>query len=176
MPSLHVVGGAMPKVDALDKVTGQAVYAADKLTEGMLYLRVVRSDRPHALIKGLRLDQAKSVEGVVDMWLAGDLPGARYTGPRTKDEPVLCWDKVLRVGDPIVLVAAESEEAALEAAEKVEVLYQDLPPIFSTDESLAPGAPQLHPEEPNLVFERKLLRGDADQALAGSAHVISNTY
>jgi CO/xanthine dehydrogenase Mo-binding subunit len=176
MSRLHAVGGAMPKVDALDKVTGKAVYAADRMAEGMLHLRVVRSDRPHARINGLRLERARAVEGVVALWTADDLPGTRYTGPRTKDEPILCWHKVLRVGDPVVLVAAESEPAARQASELVEVAYQDLPPIFDPREALAPGAPQLHPEQPNLVFERRLVRGQADQALAESAHVVKNTY
>mgnify|MGYP000870050729 CR=1 FL=1 len=176
MSRVHVVGGAMPKVDALDKVTGKAIYAADRLTQGMLHLKVVRSDRPHAQITGLSLDRAKAVEGVVGVWTADDLPGVRSTGPRAKDEPILCWQKVLRVGDPVVLVAAESEPAAREAAELVEVQYQDLPPILSPQEALAPDAPQLHPEGPNLVFERRLVRGQVDEALANSAHVVTNTY
>ena len=176
MSRVHVVGGAMPKVDALDKVTGKAIYAADRLTQGMLHLKVVRSDRPHAQITGLSLDRAKAVEGVVGVWTADDLPGVRSTGPRAKDEPILCWQKVLRVGDPVVLVAAESEPAARKAAELVEVQYQDLPPILSPQEALAPDAPQLHPEGPNLVFERRLVRGQVDEALANSAHVVTNTY
>lgn len=170
------LGVSLAKIDALDKVTGRAMYAADRRVEGMLFVRVVRSKVPHAEIAGLGLERARSVPGVVGVWTAEDLPGAGNTGPRLKDEYVLCRQKVLRVGDPIVLVAAESERSAACAVEAVTVEYRELPPVLAPDQSLTPGAPRIHPEEPNLVFERKLVRGDVEEVLKASAHVIENVY
>jgi CO/xanthine dehydrogenase Mo-binding subunit len=176
MPEPRALGANVARIDARDKVTGRAVYAADRKAEGMLFVRVVRSELPHAEIRSLKLDEARAVPGIVGVWTAADLPGAPYTGPRVKDEPILCSKKVLRIGDPIVLIAAEGERAAQLAADLVEVEYDELQPILDPETSLAPGAPQLHPTEPNLVFERKLIRGDAEQALVSSAHVIEETY
>ncbi len=176
MPAAASLGRALPKVDAAAKVTGRALYAGDLAKEGMLHVRVVRAQVPHAEIKGLDISEAKEVPGVAGVWSAADLPGAAFTGPRVKDEPVLCADKVLRMGDPLVLVAAGSQRAARRAAGRVRVSLRELAPVLDPEESLSPGAPQLHPSQPNLVFARQMVRGDAAAALAASAHVIEGTY
>jgi nicotinate dehydrogenase large molybdopterin subunit len=176
MSGRSLLGVSLAKIDALEKVTGRAMYAADRRAEGMLFVRVVRSKVPYAEIKGLGLEEARAIPGVVGIWTADDLPGAKNTGPRVKDEYVLCGKKVLRVGDPIVLIAAESERSAACAVEAVTVKYRELDPVLTSDESLKPETPRIHPEEPNLVFKRRLVRGDADEALKTSAHVIENVY
>jgi CO/xanthine dehydrogenase Mo-binding subunit len=176
MAESRALGVNITKIDARDKVTGRAVYAADRRAEGMLFVRVVRSRLPHAEIRSLKLNEARAVPGVAGVWTAADLPGVPYTGVRIKDEPILCSKKVLRIGDPIVLIAADSERAVQQAAARVVIEYDELPPILDPETSLAPGAAQLHPTEANLVFERKLIRGDAERALSMSAHVIENTY
>jgi CO/xanthine dehydrogenase Mo-binding subunit len=56
------------------------------------------------------------------------------------------------------------------------VEYKDLPPVLDPEHSLNPAAPQIHPDQPNLVFERKLIKGDMEKALKASAHVIENVY
>ena len=172
-PSLGV---SLPKIDAREKVTGRAMYAADRRAEGMLFVKVVRSRVAHAEIMRLGLEEARAVPGVSGVWTAADLPGEKKTGPRVKDEYILCSGKVLRVGDPIVLIAAESERNAASAAEAVQVDYRELPPVLGPDQSLQPGADRIHPDEPNLVFERKVIKGDAETALRASVHVIENTY
>ncbi|RJX36434.1 MAG: hypothetical protein C4525_00825 [Desulfarculus sp.] len=171
----RIIGRAVPRVDARDKATGRALYAGDLRLPRMLHLRVVRSDRPHAEITGLDLEAARRAPGVAAVWTAADLPGARQVGVRIKDEPVLCQDKVRRVGDPLVLLAARTPEQAQEAAELVAVVYRELTPVLSPEQALASGAPLVHAEG-NLLFERRVVRGEADAALAGCPHVIKNTY
>ena len=176
MSGAHVLGTTISRIEARDKVTGRAVYAADRKDAGMLYVKVVRSEVPHAEIKGLNLAEARAVPGVFGVWTADNLPGTKNTGPRVKDEFVLCSHKILKVGDPIVLIAAESERAARLAAKAVKIQYHVLSPVLDPEQSLEAGAPQIHPSEPNLVFERRLVRGDVEKALASSACVIENTY
>jgi CO/xanthine dehydrogenase Mo-binding subunit len=176
MPARSSLGVNPAKIDALEKVTGRAMYAADRRVDGMLHVRVVRSEVPHARIRSIGLDEAKTVPGVVGVWTAEDLPGVKKTGPRMKDEPILCSQKVLRVGDPLVLIAGETERAAGSAAKAVRVEYEACPPVLEPLQSLAPDASRIHPDEPNLVFERRLIRGDVDKALSESTHVIENTY
>ena len=171
----HSVGRAVTKVDAREKVLGRAGFAGDLSMPDMLHLSVLRSERPHAEILGLDLEAARQAPGVAGVWSAQDLPGVKLVGPRNKDEPVLCGDVVRRYGDPIAIVAAETQRQAQAAAKLIKVSYKDLPAVFSPEEALAPGAPELH-QGGNQLFEKKVIKGDAQAALASCAHVIENTF
>jgi nicotinate dehydrogenase large molybdopterin subunit len=173
--SYQVFGRPLLRVDAPDKLTGKAIYAGDISLPGMLYLKVLRSDRPHAKILGIHTARAKTYPGVIRVFTHQDIPGMNRVGPRNKDQPVLCDDRVRYVGDPVALVAAETSEAAEEAVPLMRVDYEDLPGIFSPEEALAPEAPKIH-EAGNVLLERVLLRGNPDQALKEADVVITNTY
>ena len=68
--------------------------------------------------------------------------------------PILCRDEVNHVGDNVAFVVAETREQAKDAAELIEVEYDDLPAVADTARALAPGAAQVHPEAPgNLAFD-----------------------
>ncbi|MBU1449430.1 MAG: xanthine dehydrogenase family protein molybdopterin-binding subunit [Proteobacteria bacterium] len=169
------IGRSVLKPDAWDKVTGAVRYAGDHQPEGALHLAVARSNEPHAELRGIDTAQAKAAPGVVGVWTAADLPGELLVGPRLKDEPVLCLDKVRRVGDPLALVAAETLEQAQAAAELIKPDFAQLPGIFGPEESLEPGAPIINGEK-NLVFERSLLKGEGAAALEDCPIVIERTY
>jgi CO/xanthine dehydrogenase Mo-binding subunit len=173
--SYEVFGQSLLRVDAQDKLTGKAIYAGDISLLGMLYLKVLRSDRPHARILSIHTERAKAHPGVVTVFTHKDIPGTNRVGVRNKDQYVLCDDRVRCVGDPVVLVAAETPEAAEEAVSLVRVDYEDLPGIFSPEDALAPEAPKIH-ESGNVLLERVLLRGNPDQALKEAEVVITNTY
>ena len=171
----RVFGHSVPKQDAWGKVAGKTEYAIDRERPGMLFVRVARSSRPHANILEVGLEDVRRVDGVVGAWTWRDLPGSRYVGPRVKDEPVLCSRKVRRIGDPIVLIASKNERAARKAIQAVTVHYEDLPIVTSPEEALKTDSPQLH-ESGNVIFSRKVIRGDVDAALTECAHVIDNVY
>lgn len=168
-------GRPMLRVDAPEKLRGEAVYAGDLSFPGMLHLRVLRSDRPHARIVAVDTKDAETLSGVVAVLTHRDIPGTNRTGPRNKDQPVLCDDKVRYPGDPVALVAAETPEAAEEAIPRIQVDYEDLPGVFSPEEALASDAPKIH-DSGNVLLERVLTRGDADRALKEADLVITNTY
>jgi len=168
-------GRSVLRVDGPPKLTGSVLYAGDFLLPGMLHLRALRSDRPHARILAIRTERAKAHPGVVAVLTHEDIPGTNRVGPREKDQPVLCDKKVLYVGDPVALVAAESPQDAEEALSLIQVDYEDLPGVFSPEDALTPGAPKIH-DSPNLLLERVLVRGDPDQALQEADLVITNTY
>jgi CO/xanthine dehydrogenase Mo-binding subunit len=173
--SYQTIGQSVLRVDALGKLTGKALYAGDYAFPGMLHLKVVRSNRPHARILAIHTERAEALPGVVALFTHKDIPGRNRVGTRTKDQPVLCDEKVRLVGDPVVLIAGETLEVAEEAASLVRVDYEDLPGVFSPEEALAPGAVKIH-EEGNLLFDRTLVKGDPDQGLENSDVVITNTY
>lgn len=173
--SHQIVGKPLARVDALAKVTGKAIYAADICLPGMLYLKVLRSNRPHAKILDIHKEKANAFPGVVEVCTSGDIPGLNRSGVGIKDQPILCDEKVRRVGDPVALVAAETPEIAAEAAALIEVDYEDLPAIFSFEEALAPDAVKIH-KSGNLLLDRALRKGDPVQALRDAEIVITNTY
>ena len=173
--SCNVVGRSVFRVDGLDKLTGKARYAGDIAFPGMLHLKLLRSDRPHAKILGVRTGEAEAHPGIAAVFTCRDIPGTNRIGRDRPDQTVLCVDKVRFIGDPIALVAAETPEAAEEAAALIRVDYEDLPGIFSPEEALLPGAAMIHPDG-NLLMERTLLRGNPDQELKDAEVVISNTY
>ncbi|MFI5267674.1 MAG: xanthine dehydrogenase family protein molybdopterin-binding subunit [Chloroflexota bacterium] len=126
------------------KVTGGARYAGDMILPGMLWAKFLRSPFPHARIVSIDTAAAKQVPGVHAVLTGADI-GLKRFGRYLFDWPVLAYDHVLYVGERVAVVAAESRDAAEEAAERIEVEYEELPAIFDPEEALAPGAPVLHP-------------------------------
>jgi len=135
--SFQAIGQPIPRVDALDKLTGKALYAGDLSFLGMLHLKILRSSRPHANILGIQKEQAEAHPGVVAVLTHTDIPGRNRVGPVVKDQPVLC-DRVRYIGDPVALIVAETLESAEEAINLIQVRYEDLPAFFSPDEALSP--------------------------------------
>jgi len=170
------VGIEIPKVDALEKVLGEAKYGADLLTQkSSLYLKVVRSPKPHAKIVRIETDEALKVPGVERVFTAKDIPGRNLFGTIIKDQPVLVSDRVRYVGDPVALIAAKTEEIAEEAAKKLVVVYQDLPPITDPEEALLPYAPLIH-EKGNLLLEFHVIKGDVQRGFKEAGVIVEETY
>ena len=147
----QIIGQSIHRVDAHDKLTGKAFYAGDYAFPRMLHLKALRSDRPHARILAIHSDKAKALPGIVALFTHEDVPGKNRVGSRAKDQPVLCDDRVRFVGDPVMLVAAETLEAAEEAVSLIRVDYEDLPAVFSPDEALAHETIHIH-EAGNLLL------------------------
>jgi nicotinate dehydrogenase large molybdopterin subunit len=170
-----LIGKPVAKVDAPDKLKGKALYAEDIFFPGMIYLKVLRSDRPHARIIKIHFEKAAAYPGVVAIFTSKDIPGRNRVGLATKDQRVLCDDKVRFIGDPVALVGAETLRAAEEAVRLIRVDYEDLPGVFSPEAAFAPDAVQIH-ETGNLLVDRSLIKGNFDQALDQADVVIKNTY
>ncbi len=88
------VGEAVPRVDAIPKVTGTFGYASDLWADGMLWGATLRSPHPYARIRGIDPAAAASLPGVHAVLLAADLPGKRTFGLNFADPPVLAGDLV----------------------------------------------------------------------------------
>jgi CO/xanthine dehydrogenase Mo-binding subunit len=132
------------RVEGPLKVTGSARYTADVQMPGMLWLAYARSPRPHARILSVDTSAAKQVPGVHAVLTGADIGAVRF-GRRLLDWPALARERVRMVGDRVAAVAAETKEAAEEAARLVEVEYEDLP-LVTLDNALNDGTPILHPE------------------------------
>ena len=123
---LNVVGTTAERADARSHVTGRTQYFEDVFFPGMLHLKMVRSTRHHALLKGIDTSALQSVPGFVRLITYKDVPNNWYNvlrllGVQPDDEPVLAEDRVLYVGEPICAVVAQTPEAAVDAVAKVRV-------------------------------------------------------
>ena len=171
------VGEAMPRIDAREKVLGTGKYPDDIYLEGMLYGSAVRSKYPRARVLAIHKEKAEALPGVVGVYTAEDIPGKVKVGHLMQD-----WDTMIPVGkithflgDAICLVAAETPEILEKAKKLVEVEYEPLKPVFSPTYAAQPFAPQVH-ESGNLLCEKHVSRGNADQAIRDSDYVLMYHY
>ncbi len=172
------LGRPYPRYQGGEMVLGDRPYVADLEREGLLRGALVLS--PHARARVLRIDtsRAKAHPGVRLVATAADVPGERSNGLLYNDWPafIAVGEEVRCVGDVLAAVAADDEASARAAAQLVEVDYEVLTPVLSPAEALAPGAPQVNPAHENILSRSLIRRGDADAALAQSAHVIEGTW
>jgi CO/xanthine dehydrogenase Mo-binding subunit len=172
---LEVVGKQVIRKDGYQKVTGRLKFGADFDKAGFLYGKVLRSPYPHALIKKVDIEKAKALPGVVAVLTAKDVPGKNGFGAIISDQPVICGDKVRFVGDGVALVAADSEETAIEALDLIDVKYEPLPALFSPIEAMKPEAPKIH-EKGNLLTTVKIRKGDTERGFEEAEVIVEQTY
>ncbi len=170
----HIVGKNVTRVESLSHVLGRSKYTADYLYDKMLYVKVVRSKHPHALIKRIDTSKARNAPGVVAVLTAEDIPGINDWGYTFPDQPLLSYDKVRFLGDGVALVAAESIDQAESAVELVDVDYEPLQPIFSPLEALKSQV-KIH-EKGNIAYQCRLRKGDVTKAFLDSDVVVENEY
>jgi len=169
------IGTSVPKVDALDKALGVTQYVGDMQMPGMLHARIRWSGVPHAVIRGIDTSDAEKVPGVRAVLTAGDIPGVNRYGLAVQDQRVLADDKVRSAADPVALVAAETEQAAEEAINKIKLDLESLRPVLSIEDALDPTAPAIH-EGGNLFARTTVRKGDLDQGVKDSDVIVEETY
>ncbi|MFO7634320.1 MAG: xanthine dehydrogenase family protein molybdopterin-binding subunit [Caldilinea sp.] len=190
---MRAVGSSHPRIDAVDKVTGAAVYAGDIDLPGQAWLKIVFAGVPHARIKTIDVSAARAMPGVIAILTAADVPVNEY-GLIMPDQPVLCGlgstpqaEVVRWEADHVALVVAESEAEAEAAARSVKIDYELLPVITDPFEAIAPGATPLHPysfhypygeRDPysNVLLEYNLIDGDIVAGFAQADVIVEHTY
>ena len=171
----RVVGERVARIGIRDKVTGHARYAADLEIKNALVLKVFRSPVAHGRVKKVMTEKAAALEGVAGVFTAADIPGENLYGIINRDQTVLASEKVRFIGDPVALIAAETEKIAEAALKAIEVEITPLPALFGPADAMAPDAPAIH-EKGNILFTRKVVRGDIKKGFAASDLIIEETY
>ncbi|UCD79502.1 MAG: molybdopterin-dependent oxidoreductase, partial [Desulfobacterales bacterium] len=169
------IGQSIPKIGVNERLRGEPIFSADIDFEDALVLKALRSTRAHARIISVNCERALEIKGVVAVFTARDVPGKNLIGIINKDQPLLADGKVRSVGEPIALVAAESENVAARALERIEVTYEDLPAVFTPDDALKPDAPKIH-DKGNLLTTRRIIKGDVAEAFKRCEVVVEKTY
>jgi len=170
-----IVGKSIVRSGALDQVLGRAKYTGDYFYDRMLYVKILRSPHPHALIKGIETGEALASPGVVSILTAKDIPGINDWGFTFPDQPLLAHDKVRFVGDGVAIVAAETAEQASEALKLIKVDYTPLPAVFDPKEALKPNAPKVH-EKGNIMYECRVRKGDVVKGFEKCDTIVENEY
>ena len=170
-------------------ITGKGRYTDDVRLHGMTYAAFVRSPHAHAKIAKIDIAAAKKMPGVVDVLtgqqMIDDKIGNLICGwmIHSKDGspmkmgawPAMAPEIVRFVGQAVAVVIAETRNQARDAADAVEVSYQELPAVATIKAAIASGAPQLHPEAPgNVIYDWHI--GDpaaTDAAFKTAANVVS---
>ena len=139
-----IIGSSPQRIEGREKITGAAQYVDDlQFGPNLLHARMKRSPVAHAKIVKIDVSKAKALPGVRVVITGEDYPG--YTGLYLKDRTLFAMDRVRYVGDPVAAVAADSEEIAEQALDLIEVVYEELPPVFDPEWGTSPEAPLLHP-------------------------------
>lgn len=180
---LRVVGQPVTRIDVVDKLTGKARYAVDHSWAGTLHGVIVRSERAHANLLGVDVEEALTRPGIEAVVTGKDLEGiSPYFGHHRADQPILAIDKVRYWGEPVAVVVADTRERAEDAVSCVRARYEDLRPLMNVHESMRPDAQLIHADQPatgspfgpveagrqgtNEGFTSRLEWGDIDEAMA----------
>ncbi len=185
MSEHKTIGRSLPRIDARDKVTGAAPYSGDLTMKGMLHMKMLFADRPHARVVRVKTGKAEAAPGVMAVYTAKDVPVNEY-GLQWQDQPVLCGpgsekpgaDVVRFVGDQVAAVVARSEAEAAAAVKLIEVEYADLPVVTDAEEAMKPGATRIHEHigDSNICVHYKIRRGNVDEAFKKSDVIVESEY
>lgn len=185
----RLIGTDVLRVDVQEKVTGTAIFTDDiQFGKNLLFARFKRSPHPHALIKSIDTTRAEQFPGVKAIVTGDDFSGR--IGLYLKDRHIIARERVRFVGEPVVGVAAISEEIAEQALELIEVEYELLKPIFHPLDAIKQDAPIIHPdlgeyEVANFIFPKpgtnisnhfKVRKGDTEFAWEQCTSIVEREY
>ena len=169
-------------------LTGRGRYTSDHRFEGQAAAYFLRADRAHARIVRIGIDEARKQPGVIDIVTGDDAVATGWKGPpamaffkgvggsslRVPFRSALAHGKVRFVGEPVALVVAETEAQAQDAAELIEIEYEDLPVVVEAADAIAAGAVPLHSDQPgNLAFDYEYgNRQSTEPGFAEAAHIV----
>ena len=198
--SFRFIGKPVVRKEDERLTTGHGRFSDDFNVTGQARAVMVRSPYPHARILGVDAERAKAMPGVLgvftgadcladglgpiphdplpktkyDMKLSGPHGGTIFIGPHL----LLPTDKARHVGEAVAVVVAETVAQALDAAEAVEVAYEELPGVYHSEDAMRPGAPAVWDEVPDNIPVDTLF-GDVeatDKAFASADHVVAMDF
>ena len=153
------VGVSAARPDGKEKVKGDFLFSNDLSSEDMLWGQTLRSPHASAKIKGIDFSHALTIEGVHAVLTADDVPGENIFGLEHPDQPVLAFDAIRYVGEPVAIIAANHPEVAKQAADSIVVDYEVLNPLVDSRKAIE--ANPIHPDG-NIIRHLTIKHGDPD--------------
>lgn len=188
------INHSVRKKDSMQLLLGKPNYVDDITPKDALVVKLLRSPHPNAIVQEVNKTAALKVPGVVDIYTWEDVPTNRFaiagqTYPEPSPYDRLILDRHVRFsGDPVAIIAAETEKAALKAMRLIKVKYEILEPVldFHTakdnkilvhpEEDWFPPCPVGGDNHRNLVASEVNGQGDVDTVMADCDIVIDHTY
>lgn len=171
------------------RVTGLANYGDDlslQMPEDTLHLALVIPDTGHAEINKIDYSEALEMPGVAGVITAEDVKGTNRIAfpighPRAEatglERPIICDEKIFKIGDVVAIVAADTREHAREAAKVVKVDYEPLPEYLNQLESILPDSVRIHPDSNNIFLKWPLIKGDDTKEIMETAeNVVEGSF
>jgi len=185
-----VIGQRLKRNEDPRLLTGRALFVDDLNLPGMAHVAFLRSPHAHARIRGIDVSAAREMEGVVAVYTAADLGDYWQPGPLLVPPPPvegmvfhqrtqvpLAKDKVRHLGEPVVLVVAESRYIAEDAVERIFVDYEPLPAVVDLEKALSPNAALLHEDVgSNVAAHVVQKKGDYEAARAQADLVVRRRF
>jgi carbon-monoxide dehydrogenase large subunit len=190
MATARLLGASIKRREDPRFITGKGNYVDDLKLAGMTYATFVRSPHAHAGIRKIDTSKALKHPGVVAVFTGKDMTGVNslpcgWDLRKDKNVPGVVQDLAMvphmplssdaarHVGDPVAVVIADSQDAALDAAELVTVDWDVKPSVTATAGAAQAGAAQIHAGAPgNIAFKWELGGGDLDAAFKGADVVV----
>ncbi len=184
--STAYIGKSIKRVEDKRFTTGKGNYTDDIVLNGMTHAAFARSPYAHAKIKKIDSTAAKKMPGVVAIFTGADVADVNgvpcgwqvnfKNGDTMKEpkHPLLAHGFVRHVGDAVAVVVAETREQAADAAEAIEVDYEELPCVTNPAEAVKAGAPLVHTDIPsNMCYDWELgnPKSEVDAAMSKANHV-----
>ena len=174
------VGKSVRRLDAVEKVTGRARYAADIRVENVLHAKLLRSPHAHARVKDIDTARAANLPGVWAIATIEEVPRVieYWFSLRTekKKTQMFLRDKVLRfLGDPVLAIAAEDEEVVQEALSLIHVEYEVLPALLDPLKAMKEQEVKIH-KRGNIAFQVTKDFGNSEQGFEEADFIVENTY
>jgi CO/xanthine dehydrogenase Mo-binding subunit len=183
---MKVVGARIPRYDGVAHVTGRTTYVDDVRIPGTLWAKALRSPHHHAAIRSLDTRPAEEMKGVhavvthedVPLNVYGHLSALGIPG----DEPLLAEDEVRYKGQPIAVVAADSEELAHEAVSRIDVEFEERPALLDVRKAFDAESPKIHQwgnwytHFENEMDRRQIRKGDIDWAFDRADTIVQGVY
>ncbi len=171
-----IIGKKIQRVDAFQKVTGQAKFVADFEMKGMLYGALVLSKHARARVKKIDVSKAKALRGVRAVLTYRDIPGENQLGEVVADMPCLIpeGEEVRYRGDVVALVAADTLKIAKNAAELVEVEYEKLTPVLTIEDALK-NENMVH-QGGNILTAKRIRKGDVQAGFVDSDVIFEDDF
>src|SRR5438067_759693 len=176
----QAVGNRLVRLDGQGKVTGVEVYGADEIPVGALMIRVVRCPFHRARFRFGDLNAYVAENpGVSAVLTAKDVPGENRYGviPKFADQPVFAESEARFRGEAVAAVVGDADVIERLDLARFPVSWEELPPLMTIDDALAPGAPRVHSDrEENVLVCGRVVRGDVEQALAEADAIVEAEY
>ncbi|MDY3280974.1 xanthine dehydrogenase family protein molybdopterin-binding subunit [Dysosmobacter sp.] len=180
----QTVNHPIPRLESMDKATGKALYTDDIRLPNTAYAAIVRSPYSRAKVLSIDISAAEKVPGYLGCLMPEEAPTLYFNCSGNPPSPLLMADETVFtrepkvLGDRIMCVAAETEEAARLAADAVHVEYEVLTPCLDIPDALRPDAVPVQPHisADNVIQHREVFQGDRKAGEEASDIIVEDHF